>query len=105
MPKGVISDGKQDGRSQRATGRTQQFATRVTSEWHDRVRSIATRDGLKLVEVLERAIDALEREESPPRLMTQLQTLLIQATPDQRKEARALLDQLDAGNPLSAGDF
>ncbi len=50
-----------DGRSARRTGRTMQFATRVSVEFDERLRAIAQRDGLMLVEVLERALDAYER--------------------------------------------
>lgn len=49
-----------DGRTARRTSRTQQFATRVTPEFDERIRTIAQRDGLMLVEVLERALDAYE---------------------------------------------
>ena len=49
-----------DGRSLRKSGRTLQFATRVSWEWDDKLREIAQRDGLKLVEVLERGLDAYE---------------------------------------------
>src|ERR671935_874207 len=49
-----------DGRSLRKTGRTLQLATRVSWEFDDKLRRIAQRDGLKLVEVLERALDAYE---------------------------------------------
>jgi hypothetical protein len=49
-----------DGRSLRKTGRTVQFATRVSLEFDDKLRRIAQRDGLKLVEVLERALEAYE---------------------------------------------
>ena len=49
-----------DGRSLRKTGRTVQFATRVSWEWDDKLRRIAKRDGLLLVEVLEQALDAYE---------------------------------------------
>jgi hypothetical protein len=38
-----------------------QFATRVSPEFDERIRQIAERDGLLLVEVLERALDALEK--------------------------------------------
>lgn len=51
---------KRDGRSMRKSNRTVQFATRVTPEFDDRIRSIAERDGLLLVEVMERALDAYE---------------------------------------------
>jgi hypothetical protein len=49
-----------DGRSMRRTNRTVQFATRVTPEFDRQVRAIAQRDGLMIVEVLERALDAFE---------------------------------------------
>ena len=50
-----------DGRSLRKTGRTLQFATRVSWEFDDKLRRIAQRDGLKLVEVLEKSLDAYEQ--------------------------------------------
>jgi hypothetical protein len=49
-----------DARSARRTGRTLQFATRVSPEFDQRLREIAGRDRLLLVEVLERALDAYE---------------------------------------------
>ena len=49
-----------DARSLRKTGRTLQLATRVSWEFDDKLRRIAQRDGLKLVEVLERALEAYE---------------------------------------------
>jgi len=49
-----------DGRSARRTGRTVQFATRVSPEFDDRVRAIAEEERILLVEVLERALDAYE---------------------------------------------
>jgi hypothetical protein len=49
-----------DGRSLRRSGRTIQLATRVSPEFDARLRHIAQRDGLLLVEVLERALDAYE---------------------------------------------
>jgi hypothetical protein len=49
-----------DGRTLRRTGRTLQLATRVSWEFDDKLRRIAQRDGLKLVEVLERALEAYE---------------------------------------------
>jgi hypothetical protein len=49
-----------DGRTTRRSNRTQQFATRVTPEFDERIRAIAARDGLLLVEVLEQALDAYE---------------------------------------------
>jgi len=49
-----------DGRHARRSHRTLQFATRVTPEFDERIRAIAARDGLMLVEVLERALDTYE---------------------------------------------
>jgi hypothetical protein len=51
-----------DGRSARRTNRTLQFATRVTPEWDGRLRALAQRDGLMLVEVLERALALYEKQ-------------------------------------------
>ena len=51
---------RRDGRSARRSGRTLQFATRVSPEFDDRLRSIAERDKKLLVEVLEDALDAYE---------------------------------------------
>ena len=50
-----------DGRTMRRTGRTFQLATRVSWEFDAKLRRIAQREHLKLVEVLERALDAYER--------------------------------------------
>ena len=50
-----------DGRSLRRSGRTVQFATRVSPEFDTRIRTIAKRERLLLVEVLEKALDAYER--------------------------------------------
>lgn len=61
MPKGIASGEKVDGRTLRKTGRTEQFATRVSPEFHNRLKEIAKRDSLMLVEVLERAVEAYER--------------------------------------------
>lgn len=49
-----------DGRALRKTGRTVQFANRVSWEFDDKLRRIAQRDRLKLVEVLELGLDAYE---------------------------------------------
>jgi hypothetical protein len=49
-----------DGRTMRRSGRTVQFATRVSPEFDQRIRQIAMRDGMLLVEVLEHALDAYE---------------------------------------------
>lgn len=53
-----------DGRSARRSNRTLQFATRVSPEFDGRIRAIAARDQLMLVEVLELALDAYERDRS-----------------------------------------
>jgi hypothetical protein len=50
-----------DGRSLRRSHRTIQFATRVSPEFDERIRAIAQRDGLLLVEVLEKALNAYEK--------------------------------------------
>lgn len=50
-----------DGRSARRTNRTVQFATRVTPDWDARIREIAQREGVLLVEILEKALDAYEK--------------------------------------------
>lgn len=49
-----------DGRSLRKSGRLIPFATRVSPEFDERLRKIAQRDGLLLVEVMEQALDAYE---------------------------------------------
>ncbi|MFA0924664.1 hypothetical protein [Xanthomonas fragariae] len=53
-----------DGRTTRRTNRTVQFATRVTPEFDRRVREVAAREGLLLVEVLELALDLYENQKS-----------------------------------------
>jgi len=58
---------RKDGRSLRKTNRTVAFATRVTREFDDRVREIAEQTGLKIVEVLEAALAAYERENNAAR--------------------------------------
>ena len=45
-----------DGRTLRRSGRTVQFATRVTPDFDFRIREIAERDDLLIVQVLERAL-------------------------------------------------
>lgn len=52
--------GRLDGRSLRKSGRLIPFATRVSPDFDDRLRNIAQRDGLLLVEVLEYGLDAYE---------------------------------------------
>lgn len=59
-PAALRGHGRIDGRTLRRTGRTVQFATRVSLEFDDRLRRLAQRDGLKLVEVLEHALDIYE---------------------------------------------
>jgi hypothetical protein len=51
-----------DRRTLRKTGRTVQLATRVTPDFKNKVRQIAARDGLMIVEVLEKAIDIYEEQ-------------------------------------------
>jgi hypothetical protein len=51
---------RMDGRTMRRSGRTVQFATRVSPGFDERIRQIAMRDGLLLVEVLECALEAYE---------------------------------------------
>jgi hypothetical protein len=53
---------KRDGRSMRRTDRTVQFATRVTPAWDEKIRQIAERDRVLLVEVLEKALEAYEAQ-------------------------------------------
>lgn len=57
----ALARGRIDGRTLRRSGRTVQFATRVSPEFDDRLRQIAQRDRMLLVEVLERALDAYEQ--------------------------------------------
>jgi hypothetical protein len=51
-----------DGRSLRRSGRTIQFATRVSPEFDERIRTIAKRERMLLVEVLEKALEAYEAQ-------------------------------------------
>ena len=60
VPVNETSRKKNDGRSLRRTGRTVQFATRVTPEFDVQLRDIAARDRMLIVEVLERALAAYE---------------------------------------------
>jgi hypothetical protein len=55
--------GAGDGRSIRATGRTQQLATRVTESFYDEIKLYAAARKLKLVEVLELGFEALKERE------------------------------------------
>jgi hypothetical protein len=56
---------RRDGRSARRSGRTLQFATRVSPDFDTRLRSIAERDHKLLVEVLEEALEAYEQARQP----------------------------------------
>jgi hypothetical protein len=57
---------RRDGRSARRSGRTLQFATRVSPEFDNRLRAVAERDGKLLVEVLEDALEAYEQSRQRP---------------------------------------
>lgn len=54
---------RRDGRSARKTNRTLAFATRVTPAFDQEIRDIAEREGLKLVEVLEKAVEAYKAKQ------------------------------------------
>ena len=56
----VIGD-KIDKRTLRKTGRTEQFATRVSKEWLGKVKGISEKENLKLVEVLEKSLECYEK--------------------------------------------
>ena len=45
-----------DGRSLRATGRTEQFATRISPETKAQIQQIARAEGITMAEVIERAV-------------------------------------------------
>jgi|tagenome__1003787_1003787.scaffolds.fasta_scaffold19482859_1 hypothetical protein len=60
-------EGRIDGRSMRRTNRIVQFATRVTPEFDQRVRAIAMEEGLLIVEVLEKALNAYEHQRQSSR--------------------------------------
>jgi hypothetical protein len=51
----------EDGRSARRTGRTLQFATRVSPDFNRRFRAVAKRDGLMFAELLEKSLEAYEK--------------------------------------------
>lgn len=53
---------RRDGRSARKTNRTLAFATRVTPEFDEAIRDIADKENLKIVEVLEEALEALKEK-------------------------------------------
>ena len=52
---------KVDKRTLRKTGRTEQFATRVSKEWLVKIKEIAAQEKLKNVEVLEKALECYEK--------------------------------------------
>ena len=54
---------RRDGRSARKTNGTLAFATRVTPAFDQEIRDIAEREGLKLVEVLEKAVEAYKEKQ------------------------------------------
>ena len=47
-----------DGRSKFTTGRTHQFATRVTEDFHREFKMTAARDGISMTVLLEKSLDA-----------------------------------------------
>jgi hypothetical protein len=51
-----------DGRSLRKTGRTVQFATRVSADFDQRFREVAKRDGLLFARLLELSLEAYEKK-------------------------------------------
>lgn len=57
-----VDEGYIDGRTTRKTGRTEQLATRVTAQFHKKVKMLAARDELKIVELLEKAIELYENK-------------------------------------------
>ena len=62
LPSAEASPRRRDARTMRRTNRILPFATRVSPEFDNRLRDLAERDGLKLVELLERALDAYESQ-------------------------------------------
>jgi hypothetical protein len=55
-----VITGRLDGRSLRRSGRTVQFATRVTPEFDHRIRHLADTKKMLIVEILEDALDLFE---------------------------------------------
>ena len=51
---------KLDGRSMNKTGRTYQLGTRVRKEFLEKLKRIAYEEGLKMVEVLEKALECYD---------------------------------------------
>lgn len=50
-----------DGRHRNKTGRTVSFGTRVSESFKTKLDELATRSGLKYVEILEKALDLYEQ--------------------------------------------
>ena len=48
----------EDGRSKFTTGRTHQFATRVTEDFHREFKMTAAKDGVSMTVLLEKSLDA-----------------------------------------------
>lgn len=57
-----LTHNKIDARTLRKTGRTIQFATRVSEDFDIRLRQIAQKEGLLLVQVLENALKEYEKK-------------------------------------------
>jgi hypothetical protein len=53
---------KVDKRTLRKTGRTEQFATRVSKEWLEKIKELAQKENLKLVEVLEKLLECYDKQ-------------------------------------------
>ena len=53
-----------DGRTARRTGRVVPFATRVSEDFDERFRAACERDNLKMVDLLEQALDAYEKSKA-----------------------------------------
>lgn len=56
-----VAKSERDGRSARRTGRTVQFATRVSDDFDRKFRAVAKRDKLLMVDLLEKALEAYEK--------------------------------------------
>ncbi|MEW6352358.1 MAG: hypothetical protein AB1646_25175 [Thermodesulfobacteriota bacterium] len=62
LPSAASPARKIDGRTRRSTGRTLAFATRVSQAWKEKLDRVANETGKLYCEVLEDALDALERD-------------------------------------------
>lgn len=60
-PVGQTPQSNVDGRTLRATGRTEPFATRVTPGVRKRYKTIALHNDMTMGELLEKALDAYEK--------------------------------------------